>query len=55
MDLRVKEEIFKGDFEAGENDEYLKSIEYDSKKNRILKISMGVIYVSLLVISLFIL
>ena len=54
FDLKLKEEISKGDYRSESEDEYVKMLEADSKKSLMLKISMGVIYLSLLIISLFI-
>jgi len=54
FELKLKEELAKGDFRNEAEDEYVKMLEADSKKNLFLKIGMGAIYISLLVISLFI-
>lgn len=54
FELKLKEELAKGDYRNEAEDEYVKMLEADSKKNLFLKIGMGAIYVSLLVISLFI-
>ena len=54
FDLKLKEELSKGDYRNEAEDEYVKMLEADSKKNLLLKIGMGAIYISLLVISLFV-
>lgn len=54
FELRLKEELNKGDYRNESEDEYVKMIEADSKKNLFIKIGMGTLYISLLIISLFI-
>jgi hypothetical protein len=54
FESKLKEELYKGDYRNEAEDEYVKMLEADSKKNLILKIGMGAIYISLLVISLFV-
>jgi len=54
FDLKLKEEIAKGDYRSEAEDEYVKMLEADSKKNLFLRIGMGTVYVFLLIISLFI-
>jgi len=52
--LKLKEEISKGDFRSEEEDNYIKMLEADSKRNLLLKYSMGAVYLLILIISLFI-
>ena len=54
FELRLKEELKKGDYRNEAEDEYVKMLEADSKKNLYIKIGMGTLYISLLIISLFI-
>ena len=54
INLKLKEEISKGDYRSEAEDDYIKMLEADSKKNTLLKVSMGIIYLVILVISLFI-
>ena len=54
FDLKLKEELLKGDYRNEAEEEYVKMIEADTKKNLLVKISMGTIYVALLIVSLFI-
>ena len=54
FELKLKEEILKGDYRNEAEDEYVKMIEADSKKNLLLKLSMGAIYIFLLIVSLFV-
>ncbi|MDX1702022.1 MAG: hypothetical protein R3250_15455 [Melioribacteraceae bacterium] len=54
FELRLKEELKRGDYRNEAEDEYVKMLEADSKKNLFIKIGMGTIYISLLIISLFI-
>lgn len=54
FDLKLKEELLKGDYRNEAEDEYVKMIEADTKKNLFVKISMGTIYIALLIVSLFI-
>jgi hypothetical protein len=51
---RLKADIMMGDFKCEDEDEYIKMLESDSKKNLLLKIGMGAFYILLLVVSLFI-
>ncbi|MCB9207816.1 MAG: hypothetical protein H6612_04445 [Ignavibacteriales bacterium] len=44
----------KGDYRNEAEDAYVKMIEKDTKKSLMLKIGMGAIYISLLIISLFV-
>lgn len=54
FDLKLKEDILKGDYKSENEDEYVKMLEADSKKDYLLKVGMGAFYIVLLVISLFI-
>lgn len=54
FELKLKEELAKGDYRNEDEDEYIKMLEADSKKNFFLKVGIGAIYISLLIISLFI-
>ena len=54
FDLKLREELAKGDFRNEVEDEYVKMLEADNRKNLFLKVGMGTIYISLLIISLFI-
>ena len=54
FELRLKEELNKGDYRNEAEDEYVKMLEADSRKNLFIKVGMGTIYISLLIISLFI-
>lgn len=54
VDLKLKEEILKGDFRNEDEDEYVKLLAEDSRKSLIFKVGMGVFYLTLLVISLFV-
>jgi len=53
-DSKLKEEIMKGDYISDAEDAYVKMVEAESKRSRIVKISMGTFYILLLVVSLFI-
>ena len=46
--LKLKEELLKGDFRNEDEDEYVKKLEDDSKKSIIFKIGMGAFYLTLL-------
>jgi hypothetical protein len=52
--LKLKEELLKGDFRNEDEDEYVKLLAEDSKKSLIFKIGMGVFYLTLLIVSLFV-
>jgi hypothetical protein len=52
--FKQKQDLLGGDYKNQKNDEYIKLLEEDSKKNRFLKIGMGTIYILLMLISLFI-
>ena len=54
FELKLKEDLAKGDYRNEAEDEYVKMIEADTKKSLFLKIGMGTIYIFLLIISLFI-
>ena len=54
FNLKLKEAISKGDYKSEEEDDYVKMIEADSKKNLFFKIGIGTVYILLLIISLFI-
>ena len=54
FDVKLREELSKGDYRNEAEDAYVKMLEADSRKNLFLKIGMGTIYISLLIISLFI-
>ena len=54
FDIKLKEELSKGDYRNEAEDDYVKMIEADTKKNLFLKVAMGTIYIFLLIISLFI-
>ena len=51
---KLKEEILKGDYRNDTEDEYVKMLEADSRKNLLLRIGMGTIYFLILIISLFV-
>ncbi len=44
----------KGDYRNEDDDEYIKMLESDTKKNLFLKIGMGTFYILLLIVSLFV-
>jgi hypothetical protein len=46
--------IEQGDFRNEDEDEYVKMLEADSKKNLFVKVAVGTVYVVLLVVSLFV-
>jgi hypothetical protein len=50
---KLKVDIMMGDFKSEDEDEYVKMLESDSKKNLLIKVSMGAFYILLLVVSLF--
>lgn len=54
IDLKLKEELLKGDFRNENEDDYVKKLEADTKKSTLLKIGMGTTYILLILISLFI-
>ena len=54
FNAKLKEEIAKGDYRTEEDDNYIKMLENESKRNLMLKISMGTVYLVILIISLFI-
>lgn len=54
FDLNLKNAIEKGDYRSEAEDEYVKMLEADSKKNLIFKFGMGAFYIALLIVSLFI-
>lgn len=51
---KITKKLFDSDFRSESEDEYVKMIAADSKRSFMLRISLGAIYVSLLIISLFI-
>ena len=53
FDLKLKDDLIKGDYKS-DDDEYVKMLEAESKRDYYLKIGMGTFYIILLVISLFI-
>ncbi len=52
--LKLKEELLKGDFRNEDEDEYVKLLSEDSRKSLIFKVGMGVFYLTLLIVSLFV-
>lgn len=54
INLQMQRSIEAGDFKNEDEDEYVKKLEADSKKNLILKIGVGSVYIILLVVSLFV-
>ena len=54
FNLKLKEEISKGDYRSEEEDNYIKMLEAESKRNLLLKIGMASVYLIILVFSLFI-
>ena len=54
VNIQMQRTIEKGDFRNEDEDEYVKMLEADSKKNLFVKIAVGTVYVVLLVISLFV-
>ena len=54
INLQMQRSIEHGDFKNEDEDEYVKMLEADSKKNLVLKISVGAVYIVLLVVSLFV-
>ena len=51
---KLKEELSKGDFKSEKEDEYIKLLEANSKRKLFLRVSIGSLYLILLIISLFI-
>jgi hypothetical protein len=51
---KLKDELLQGDFRTEDEDEYVKKIKADNKRDKIIKISMGAFYITLLIVSLFI-
>ena len=54
VNLQMQQSIEAGDFKSEDEDEYVKMLEADSKKNLVLKIGVGAVYIILLVVSLFV-
>jgi len=54
FNLKLKEELSKGDYRNEAEDEYVKKLEANSKKNLRMKIVMGTFYLLILIISLFV-
>ncbi len=54
LNLQMQQSIEAGDFKSEDEDEYVKMLEADSKKNLVLKIGVGAVYVMLLIVSLFV-
>ncbi len=54
FNVSLRNEIEKGDYRNETEDEYVKMLEADSKKNLFLKFGMGAFYIALLVVSLFV-
>ena len=54
VNIQMQRTIEKGDFRNEDEDENVKMLEADSKKNLFVKIAVGTVYVVLLVISLFV-
>lgn len=51
-ELQIKEEIMKGDYRNEAEDAYVKLLESDSKKNKVLRIGMLATYTFLLIVSI---
>ena len=51
-ELQIKEEIMKGDYRNEAEDSYVKLLESESKKNKVLRIGMIATYSFLLIISI---
>lgn len=54
INLQMQRTIEQGDFRNEDQDEYVKMLEADSKKNLVVKIAVGAVYITLLIISLFV-
>lgn len=56
MDLfhSLKHELSKGDYNSETEDEYVKILETNSKRNLLLRVGIGTIYLLLLIVSLLI-
>ena len=54
INLQMQRTIEGGDFRNEDEDEYVKMLEADSKKNLFVKIAVGTVYITLLIISLFV-
>ncbi len=54
VNIQMQRTIEQGDFRNEDEDEYVKMLEADSKKNLFVKVAVGTVYVVLLVISLFV-
>ena len=50
----LRKELSKGDFKSETEDEYVKMLEANSKRDMLLRVGMGTFYLLLLIISLFI-
>lgn len=54
INLQMHRTIEGGDFRNEDEDEYVKMLEADSKKNLFVKIAVGAVYITLLIVSLFV-
>lgn len=54
FDSNLKKELEKGDYRNEAEDEYVKMLETDTKRNTFLRVGMGTLYIFLLVVSLYI-
>ena len=54
LNLKLKEELLKGDYKSETEDEYVKNLKTGSRKNTMLVIGMGALYIIILIISLII-
>ncbi len=54
INIQMQRTIEQGDFRNEDEDEYVKMLEADSKKNLFVKVAVGAVYVVLLVVSLFV-
>jgi hypothetical protein len=54
VNIQMQRTIEQGDFRNEDEDEYVKMLEADSKKNLFVKVAVGAVYVVLLVVSLFV-
>lgn len=54
FNLKLKKELLKGDYKNENEDDYVKSLKTGARKNTMLIIGMGTIYLIILIISLII-
>lgn len=54
INIQMQRTIEQGDFRNEDEDEYVKMLEADSKKNLVVKIAVGAVYLALLIVSLFV-